>query len=98
MKRVTTEEILNLIRSLPDAEWHIHEFDGLQWVTQEWLVGPLTGFAFDGDTTEQAAEKLIDYLYENIESDDLIGDIVTESGFPDLKKVKEYCLNNLDEA
>ena len=97
-KKVTPTEIIDLIESLPGSEWHIHEFDGLQWVTQEWLCGPLAGVAFDGDTTEKAAEKLIDYLYEHIGHNSLVGRSVTASGFPDLEKVKAYCLTVLDEV
>ena len=46
-KKVTPTEIIDLIESLPDAEWHIHKHEGKQYVTQEWLCGPLTGYAFE---------------------------------------------------
>ena len=91
-KKVTTTEIINLIESLPVSEWHIHEYCGRQYVTQEWLCGSLAGFAFEGETTEEAATKLIDYLYEHIGHDSMVGQTVTASGFPDLEKVKAYCL------
>ena len=93
-KKVTTTEIINLIESLPESEWHIYasEYCGRQYVTQEWLCGPLTGYAFEGGTTEEAAAKLIEYLYEHIGHDSMVGQTVTASGFPDLEKVKAYCL------
>jgi len=36
-KKVTAKEIIELVRRLPDAESHIHEWDGKQCITQEWL-------------------------------------------------------------
>lgn len=96
-KRVTAKEIIELVRSLPDAENHIHEWDGKQCITQEWLCGGFAGRSFEGDTLEEAAEEMIDYLYRHIGHKSMVGDDVTKSGFPNLKRVKEYCLSYFED-
>jgi len=93
MKRITANEILELIRSLPDADDHIYFFNGHWNVTNEWLCGTFCGRGFSAKKIEVAAEMLIDYLYRHIGHDSMVGREVTASGFPDLKKVKEYCMN-----
>ena len=96
MKRVMPEEILELIKKLPDVENHIsidyHEKKFC--VTNEWLVGAFAGQSFEADSFYEAAEELIDYLYKHINHDSMVGRIVTESGFPDLEKVYNYCIEN----
>lgn len=89
--KVKANEIIELVRRLPDAENHIHEWDGKQCITNEWLCGAFAGRAFEGDTLEEAAEELIDYLYRHIGHESMVGTDVTRSGFPDLKRVEAYC-------
>lgn len=93
MKRPTTIEILELIRKLPDPENHIFicSIDGKYCVTNEFFAGTFAGRSFEGNTYEEAAEQLIDYMYEHIGHDSIVGKAVTKSGFPDLNKVYEYC-------
>lgn len=93
MKRPTAKEILTLIKRLPDAKSHIHIccIDGKHCVTNEFFAGAFAGRSFEGDTYEEAAEQLIDYMYEHIGHDSMVGKAVTESGFPDLERVYEYC-------
>jgi len=93
MKRPTANEILTLIKRLPDAEKHIYmcNIDGKHCVTNEFFAGAFAGRGFDGETYEEAAERLIDYMYEHIGHDSIVGKIVTESGFPDLDRVYDYC-------
>ena len=62
---VTPKEIIELIESLPNSEYHIYTDERGVTVTSEWLVGNFAG----------------------------MGDIVCKSGYPDLKRVKEYCNN-----
>lgn len=40
---------------------------------------------------EDAAQQLIDYMYEHIGHNSMVGKSVSESGFPNLEKVYEYC-------
>lgn len=91
--RVKPTEIIELVMRLHDADKHIFEENGKYYITDEWLVGCLAGRSFEGDTLEEAAEKMIDYLYSNMNFNSLVGQDVKFSGFPDLKKVEEYCLN-----
>ena len=89
--RVTPQQIIELVEKLPDADQHIHIFEHKYYITQEWLVGNFAGRAFEGDTLEEATQKLIDYLYEHIGHDSIVGNAVTRSGFPNLNKVERYC-------
>jgi hypothetical protein len=92
-ERIKPIEIIELIKRLPDSENHIFEENGKYYITNEWLVGCFAGRSFEGYTLEEAAEKMIDYLYSNVNFNSLVGQDVKFSGFPDLKKVEEYCLN-----
>ena len=89
--RVTPQQIIKLVEKLPDADKHIHIEDGKHYITQEWLVGTFAGRAFEGETLEDAAQKLIDYLYEHIDHDSMVGNAITRSGFPYLDSVERYC-------
>lgn len=89
-------EILDLIESLPDSESHIFSDEDGITVTSEWLVGNFAGRPFIDTTKEKAAKQLIDYLDMHITHDSIVGNVVRKSGYPDLKKVKEYCLEKLE--
>ena len=92
IKRPTAEEILTLIKRLPDAKNHIYiSTDKVHCVTNEFFAGAFAGRSFEGSNFEDAAEQLIDYMYEHIEHDSIIGKVVTASGFPDLNKLYNYC-------
>lgn len=88
-----TEEkkIIELVRRLPDAERYIYEWNGKQCITQEWLCGNFAGRLFEADKLEDAAQEMIEYLYKHIGHESMVGRCVTDSGFPDLKKVEQYC-------
>jgi len=90
-KEITPQEMIELIRKLPDADEHIFKHNNKYYVTDEWLVGTFAGSAFEGDTLEKAAEELIKYLHRHIGHNSIVGNHVTRSGFPDLKKVRGYC-------
>jgi len=90
-ERVTPKEIIELVRRLPDAESHIHEWEGKQCITQEWLCGNFAGRSFEALKLEDAAQEMIEYLYEHIGHESMVGRSVTDSGFPDLQRVYEYC-------
>jgi hypothetical protein len=89
--RVTAKEIIELVKRLPDADLHIHNERETPSITNEWLCGAFAGRGFTAPTLEEAAEQLIEYLYQHIGYNSMVGQSVTESGFPDLKKVEEYC-------
>lgn len=91
MKRPITKEIIELVEKLPNADQHIYFEDGKHYITQEFLVGTFAGRGFEGDTLEEAAQKLIDYLYEHIGHKSMVGNEVTKSGFPNLDSVERYC-------
>ena len=46
---------------------------------------------FEADKLEDAAQEMIEYLYKHIGHESMVGRCVTDSGFPDLKKVEQYC-------
>lgn len=90
---VTPAQILDLIRSLPDSDLHIHESSNeLVCVTNEWLVGSFCGRGFEDTTEEGATKRLIEYLdREALTPFTMVGKIVIDSGWPNLEKVKTYC-------
>ncbi len=93
MNLPTATEMLKLIKSLPDSDSHIYEspLDGRCCVTNEFFAGAFAGRGFEGDTYEEAAEQLIDYMNEHIGHSSIVGNLVTASGFPDLRKVYNFC-------
>jgi len=102
MKKVTALGILGLIERLPESEHHIYKYPyagGINFdynVTNEFLVGSFAGRGFSGTSYEDAANQLIDYLYEHLNHNSMVGKIVTESGFPDLNKVYNYCIDKIN--
>jgi hypothetical protein len=89
--KVTPNQIIELINSLPDSEKHIMIKNGKYWVTQEWLCGAFAGRAFVNEKLEDAVQEMIDYLYKHIGHNSMVGNFVTKSGFPNLERVKQYC-------
>ena len=87
---MTTKQLLELIESEPDADKHIHFYDGEWNVTNEWLCGAFAGRSFSAETKEEAARLLAEYFDKFIGHDSIVGRCVTESGWPDLQKVKDY--------
>lgn len=95
--KVTSQEIIKLVEKLPGADKHIYMQDGKYHITQEWLVGSFAGRSFEGDTLEDAAQKLIDYLYQQLDRFSVVGSEVRESGFPNLASVERYCTPVIEE-
>jgi hypothetical protein len=94
---VDAKELIDLIQSEIGAEKHIH-FDGKWHVTNEWICGSFAGRSFSADTIEGSAEKLIDYFNNHIGHNSIVGNEVTQSGWPDLKKVKKYLTVRVNEG
>ena len=90
---VGSGDLLALIRSEPDPDLHIFRWVGKWEVTNEWLCGGFAGRSFVGDTLEQAAEQLSEYLTRHIGHKSMVGDAVTRSGWPNLAAVKRYLLS-----
>lgn len=90
---VSTSDLLALIRSEPDPDSHIFQREGKWEVTNEWLCGGFAGRSFVGDTPEHAAEQLSEYLTRHIGHKSMVGDAVTQSGWPNLASVKRYLLS-----
>lgn len=81
-------ELVILIRAVdPDCTYMD---DAGQHVTTEWLVGTFAGRGFVAPTLDRALSEMCEYLDQHVGHDSLVGDIVTKSGWPDLKKVKSY--------
>lgn len=97
MNRPTSDEVINLVKRLPNSNLHIYEYNGLKCITTEWLVGNFAGSSFEVESLDTACDKMIDYLYNHINHDSMVGKSVTESGFPDLEKVERYCKRFEDE-
>jgi len=91
--KINPEELLTLIRSEPDVDFHIFSWDGKWVVTSEWLCGSFAGRSFAADTVEHAAEQLGEYLTRHIGHKSIVGDIVTRSGWPNLAAVKSWLSN-----
>lgn len=90
---VDNGELITLIRAV-DPDCIFLDDDG-QTVTTEWLVGRFAGRGFVAPTLDEAVQKLCDYLDEHIGHDSIVGRIVTESGWPNLVRVKQYLKNQL---
>lgn len=86
----TPEKLLELIRSLPDSESHIHIWEGVHCVTTEWLIGNFAGRGFDSSSFEDCAAQQIEYLNRHIGHNSMVGTVVTKSGWPNLERVKQY--------
>lgn len=85
------EEVIQIVRELPDSELHIYREGNNHFVTTEWLVGSFCGRAFEGPSLENATQQMISYFNRHLKSDSMVSDIVKQSGWPNLKKVKVYC-------
>ncbi len=89
-KTINSNALLALIRSEPDSCIHIFKWKDGWHVTQEWLVGGFAGRSFVASTPGKAADEQIAYLNRHIGHDSIVGKCVTESGWPDLVRVKAW--------
>lgn len=99
MERVSSREIIELIESadyLSDCLYFSEIDDGFL-ITNEWFAGGFAGREFFGKTKEDAAEKLISYMYSHIGRDSVVGEAVRRIGFPDMELVKKAVLINNDD-
>jgi hypothetical protein len=92
-KSPSPAEVLDLIKRVMDKpEDYIFQWNGEWEVTNEWLCGSFAGRSFTGKTPEEAAQQLIEYFNKHIGHRSIVGDRVTESGWPNLGSVESYIL------
>lgn len=66
---------------LEDDKWHI---------TSGWLVDCFSEREFISDKLDTAVDEMIEYFNRHIGHESIVGEIVRESGWPDIEKVKAY--------
>jgi len=90
MKDKRIKQFIAFLDTLPDIDEYRYKEDGKYLITNEWLCGTFAGRGFVGDTPKDAAMQLMDYFDEHLNHKSWVGGGVTESGWPDLDKVKSY--------
>ena len=93
MGQTREQGLVTFLNTLPDIDDYRYEEEGKHHITNEWLCGIFAGRGFVGDTPEDAVRQLIEYLDRHIEHKSMVGASVTESGWPDLEKVKNYLIS-----
>ena len=92
-KKITLNEFLSFIEEANSKIYPCTYFDTVNkrfYISSNWLVGLRYSEIFTGDTEEEAFSKLIDYLYNNISADTIVGSRIRASGFPDFEKIRAY--------
>ena len=92
-KKITLNEFLIFIKEFNSKIYPYKYFDKVNkkwYMSSNWLVGISYSEVFTGKTEEEAFSKLIDYLYNNISANTILGSRIRESGFPDFDKIKAY--------
>lgn len=91
IERSRVSEFLAFLDSVPDIDSYRYlDKKGNFRITNEWLCGTFAGRGFSGETPSEAASQLMEYFDRHINHKSMVGDSVTNSGWPDLKKVAEY--------
>lgn len=90
------EELRELILAeAPESIWYDGQ-DNLWYVDTGWL-GRGVGSLFEGKDVFECLEKMHKYLLEHMDDDDFVGMKITQSGYPDLAKVRIYLKNKREE-
>jgi len=89
-KQVTSQELISFLNKLDNHDDYLFLTEDGWCITNEWLCGTFAGRCFIGKTKEDAAQKLINYFNQHIKHDSIVGNCVTNSGWPNLTKVKHY--------
>lgn len=71
-------------------DYHIRLEEGKWHVSTEWLIGCFAGRVFISDDLDTAVDEMIEYFNRHIGHESIVGEIVRESGWPDIEKVKAY--------
>ena len=92
-KKIALNDFLSFIEEANSKIYPCTYFDTFNkrfYISSNWLVGLRYSEVFTGDTEEEAFSKLIDYLYNNISADTIVGSRIKASGFPDFEKIRAY--------
>ena len=92
-KKIALNDFLSFIEETNSKIYPCTYFDTVNkrfYISSNWLVGLRYSEIFTGDTEEEAFSKLIDYLYNNISADTIVGSRIRASGFPDFEKIRAY--------
>ena len=92
-KKIELNDFLSFIEETNSTIYTCTYFDTVNkrfYISSYWLVGIKYSEIFTGDTEEEAFSKLIDYLYNNISADTIVGSRIRASGFPDFEKIRAY--------
>ena len=92
-KKIALNDFLSFIKEANSKIYPCTYFDEVNkrwYISSNWLVGLRYSEIFTGDTEEEAFSKLIDYLYNNISADTIVGSRIRASGFPDFEKIRAY--------
>ena len=86
------ERVVMFLDSLPDISEYRWQEEDEYHLTQEWLCGTFAGRGFIGKSHKDCTEQMIEYLDKHIGHESMVGRSVTESGWPDLERVKNYVI------
>ena len=92
-KKIELNDFLSFIEEANSKIYPCTYFDEVNkkwYISSNWLVGLRYSEIFTGNTEEEAFSKLIDYLYNNISADTIVGSRIRASGFPDFEKIRAY--------
>ena len=92
-KKIVLNDFLSFIKEANSKIYPCTYFDTVNkrfYISSYWLVGIKYSEIFTGDSEEEAFSKLIDYLYNNISADTIVGSRIRASGFPDFEKIRAY--------
>ena len=92
-KKIALNDFLSFIEEANSKIYPCTYFDTVNkrfYISSNWLVGLKYSEIFTGNTEEETFSKLIDYLYNNISADTIVGSRIRASGFPDFEKIRAY--------
>lgn len=92
-KKIALNDFLSFIEEANSKIYPCTYFDTVNkrfYISSNWLVGLRYSEIFTGNTEDEAFSKLIDYLYNNISADTIVGSRIRASGFPDFEKIRAY--------
>ncbi len=92
-RRERVKRLVRFLNTLPDNADFVYQEDGKWWATNEWLCGTFAGRGFTDATKEGAVGRLLDYFDEHTNHASMVGSFVTESGWPNLDRVKLYLIH-----
>ena len=86
------DSVVMFLDSLPDIKEYRWREGKEFHLTQEWLCGTFAGRGFVGTSYEDCTKQMVEYLDRHVGHESTVGRSVTESGWPDLGRVKNYII------